>query len=217
MTVEEEESSPGGPGPTKRRKLSHHSSLSIQATLLQHSRGLVMAPTLREESGRRCKSLERVPPFPSREVTERLVRNYQLSIQVKLPFQDWSKLLQLIDHIYREGRLEEVSVDTVALFFGSLACGALVESVDEALPYFEHMRALIDFWADTPSLNLVRALILATIFLTELNQRRLAYSFVGCAVRIAQDLGLHHHSIAFSKYEETLRYRLWSSLVWIER
>jgi hypothetical protein len=214
--VDEDDSSPGGSSPAKRRKLERQNYGSIQTRMIQRGSGLLRAPTAEEDSSRLLSSSE-VPAIPSRDVADHLLHKYETSVQSTLPFLNWPKLMQLVDRIYQDAYMRDVSVDSLALFFGCLACGALLDGVEEARPHFESMRKLLDLWAEHPSVNLVRAAVLGAFFLVESNQRRRAFALIGYAVRIAQDVGLHRQTGMLSLQEEDFRYRLWSVLVWIER
>lgn len=86
---------------------------------------------------------------------------------------------------------------------------------DQGKVYLEASRMLINLWTDEFTLDHARAALLTSIFLTEMNMKSAAWVWLGSALRIAQDIGLHHESGTWSVSEGEMRRRVWWAIyVW---
>ena len=76
---------------------------------------------------------------------------------------------------------------------------------------------MIDPWDEDLSLDHARCALLVSILLVELNFKSAGWIWLGNAVRIAQDIGLHHESQAWSSAEDEMRRRVWWSIYACDR
>ncbi|OJD13760.1 hypothetical protein AJ78_05810 [Emergomyces pasteurianus Ep9510] len=161
-----------------------------------------------------------VPPFPSASVVDALLRNYFSHIHLVFPIVHWPTLLNDYDRVSRTGSLRGVPKEWAVLFFAILACGSL-HALDQDLvvkgkEFLQTSVSLTDVWQDAFSIDQVRTAMLISIFLYETNLKSASWVWLGSAVRIAQDLGLHIES-SHSPTEAELRKRVWWALYAWER
>ena len=123
------------------------------------------------------------------------------------------------ERICRTGSFRGTSRGWVAFFFSTLACGSL-HSLDPGLiakgkEYLQTSVSLIDLWQDGFTVEQVQASIQISMFLYEFNLKSACWVWVGSAVRISQDIGLHVQYGPSTSFEAEIRRRLWWSLyVW---
>ncbi|KAK2762932.1 hypothetical protein FQN53_007423 [Emmonsiellopsis sp. PD_33] len=76
---------------------------------------------------------------------------------------------------------------------------------------------LIDRWQDEFAVDQVRAAMLISIYMYEMNLKSASWVWLGSAVRIAQDLGLHVNSGSWAPMDAEIRKRVWWALYSWER
>jgi hypothetical protein len=103
-----------------------------------------------------------------------------------------------------------------------LACGSVYKFDDSDFgeqggeTFLEASRSLIDPWEDNYDLDHARMALLCSIFLFESNLKSAAWTWLGTAVRISQNIGLNAEpSAPLLRVDSELRKRLWWSIyVW---
>ena len=153
------------------------------------------------------------PQLPSREVFEDILRTYQSSSYAAFPFLDVDYYLIHCSEIYRT--INETRCDRLAVLFGLIAVGGLNKYPSETERALQGVLMLIGMPTPKPSLDMIRAMTLASMALIELNQLSLAYRLQGQAVREAQSLGLNRR-LASGGTNEQQKCALWCSLYCIE-
>ncbi|PGH07174.1 hypothetical protein GX51_01961 [Blastomyces parvus] len=161
-----------------------------------------------------------VPPLPPASVVDALFGQYFTHIHSVFPIVHWPTLLSVYSQVSHSGSLRGVTKGWAAALFAILACGSL-HSLDQDLvskgkEFLQASVALIDVWQNEFSLDQVRTAMLISIFLYETNLKSASWVWLGSAVRIAQDLGLHLEA-AYSPMEAVLRKRVWWVLYAWER
>ena len=106
----------------------------------------------------------------------------------------------------------------VALFFAVLACGTL-QTLDslphspkaevEGMSYLDTSARALNNWTDEMVIDHARASLLISIFATEVNLKSAGLVWLGSAVRIAQDIGLHCETGPWPVVEGEIRRRVW--------
>jgi hypothetical protein len=139
------------------------------------------------------------------------------------PILHWNTFTQTIDGMYRPGGSLRVSQGFMSVFFGVLAVGRLFTAEDDqtraypATTLLESARMMIDPWSNEFELDNARALVLIVIALNELNLKSAAWSWLGNAVRVAQDLGLYTEPGTSSLVENEMRRRTWWTVYILDR
>lgn len=215
---EDEETMVAQTRPRKRRKTGNSfDSSAVQWNMQNYGRGIFRAPaSIRPRSSPRSPAMSS-PELPPKSLGEELVADYKAWLHQKFPFVDLNVLSQQFEDAYRDGSPGAQKNEPTAVLFGVFACGALRNRPDESQKFFNSLKLLVDFWAATPTLELIRAMLLSCLFLIETNSTSAAFSMMGHAVRGAQDLGLHRRSGSQRTAEEELKRNLWLTLYCIER
>jgi len=137
------------------------------------------------------------------------------------PVLHWPSFTHEYETLYRNGTLQAVTPAWGSLLFSVFACGVLYTAeapdvqFDQGKVYLEASRMLINLWTDEFTLDHARAALLTSISLTEMNMKSAAWVWLGSALRIAQDIGLHHESGTWSVIEGEMRRRVWWAIyVW---
>ncbi|KAL8940882.1 MAG: hypothetical protein Q9211_002072 [Gyalolechia sp. 1 TL-2023] len=186
------------PRPRKRQKMSASRDFSAvradlrnygrgifkppQSYLQQHSHGL-LRPTV-------AKGLD-LPELPPKAVADELLYLYRISFHATFPMLDWSSFSQGYESVYRQHSLRDVPQAWIALLFAVLACGTLPQSLRDGQDYSDKSRKLLDLSTDEYTVDHVRTAVLTSVFLGESNRKSASWTWLGIAVRIGQDIGLH--------------------------
>jgi hypothetical protein len=87
--------------------------------------------------------------------------------------------------------------------------------MSEGQDFLTRAVSTINFWEDDVSINQAVVAFLASLFLAEVNRKSASWIWLGSAIRIAQDLGLHVQGGQWSPVEGEMRKRIWYSFyVW---
>ncbi|KAK0326977.1 hypothetical protein LTR82_001737 [Friedmanniomyces endolithicus] len=158
-------------------------------------------------------------PLPPKNVTDRLLSNYHATTHVYAPMIHWPTFLQKYESVYRAGSFHNLSQIWVAVFYGVLACGTLADTQQQdstsqegnAKAYVELCIKNINTWSDEFSMDSARAAVLISVYFMEV-WRSAGWVWLGSAVRIAQDLGLHTDRGPYPPVEAEMRRRVWWSI-----
>ncbi|PGH28234.1 hypothetical protein AJ80_00125 [Polytolypa hystricis UAMH7299] len=161
------------------------------------------------------------PPLPPAEVADALLRHYYLSVHSFFPILHWPTLLNDYENIYRAGSLHGVPRVWVAVLFGIFACGSL-HSLNAGLiakgkDYLQTCINLVDLWQDGFAVDQARTAMLISLYLYEMNLKSASWVWLGSAVRISQDLGLHIDFGQWGPIDTEMRKRFWWALYSFER
>ncbi|KAK4455119.1 putative transcriptional regulatory protein [Podospora aff. communis PSN243] len=206
----------------KKRPAPIHDLARARANLRNFSRGLWKPPAqYRQPPAPETRDFQHM--LPPRQTTELLLRSYYSSAHTMTPTIHWPTFQQTVDGLYKPGAPLRVSSAFMSLFFAALAIGRLFVAEEEQLRGFsaasllEQARSLIDPWNNDYVLDNARALVLITMALNEMNLKSAAWSWLGNAVRVAQDLGLQSESGAWPIIEGEMRRRTWWTIYILDR
>ena len=217
IVIEDDLEPSAQPRPKKRRRTGNISDFSaVQRNMSKFGRGLFGTPlhgdTHRSSPPRHAD----LPKLPHRQLCEELIADYQSTFHQTFPFIDLQALPGRLDKVYTDWNTDHSHTEFVTVVFGIIACGSLTRHPHEGQKFFQAQKSMIDFWGTQPTLDLVRAMMLCSFYLTEMNEKSSAFRIIGHALRAAQDLGLHRKAAAGSM-EEEVRESLWWSLYSAER
>ncbi|KAK0639422.1 fungal-specific transcription factor domain-containing protein, partial [Cercophora newfieldiana] len=206
----------------KKRPTPIHDLARARANLRNFSRGVWKPPAqYRQPLSPETRDFQHI--LPPRQTTELLIRSYYSSAHTMTPTIHWPTFQQTVDGLYKQGAPLRVSSAFMSLFFAALAIGRLFIAEEEQLRGFsaasllEQARTLIDPWNNDYVLDNARALVLITMALNEMNLKSAAWSWLGTAVRVAQDLGLQSESGAWPFIEGEMRRRTWWTIYILDR
>lgn len=179
--------------------------------------GIFKPPQPPEQTVSRAQTSPSIPELPLRHVADELLRHYYISIQVTFPVIHWPSFTQKYDEVYREGSLKHVPQIWSALLFVVFSFGTLHHPIHDNQGYFETSKSLIDLWAVDFNVDHVRCALLSSMFLVEMNLKSAGWAWLGFAVRVSQDIGLHSDIGTWSATELDTRRRLWWSVYAYDR
>ncbi|KIW33024.1 uncharacterized protein PV07_04527 [Cladophialophora immunda] len=157
--------------------------------------------------------------LPSQPVAENLLHYYHEYIHRLFPVLYWPKFQRNFTAATERSNVQSLPTDWIATLYAVLACGALATHdrgrVPEAQEYLTRAISTINFWEDDVSTNQAIVAFLASLALIEMNRKSASWIWLGSAIRIVQDLGLHVQGGQWSPIEGEMRKRIWYSFyVW---
>ncbi|KAF2816529.1 uncharacterized protein BDZ99DRAFT_375900 [Mytilinidion resinicola] len=193
----------------------------VRKNIRIYGRGLFKAPPP-YRLGTLQPSMVILPSLPARDLTDRLTKRYFESIHRWYPVIHWPTFQLEIDRAYAPGSLQTIPEAWLGLFFAVLACSTLglvgsPRADLEGMSYLEISAKAITPWTDDPTIDYARASLLISIFVTEMNMKSAGWVWLGGAVRIAQDIGLHSETGPWPVIEGEIRRRVWWSIYAWER
>lgn len=157
--------------------------------------------------------------LPPKATVDRLLSHYHGLVHVNAPMLHWPTFVQEVENVYRAGSFQNASHIWVALFYAVLACGTHMDpqphgsmQEKEGQAYLDMCIRNINTWSDEFSMDSARASVLISVYFSQANMRSAAWMWLGAAVRIAQDLGLHTDRGPFPPLEAEMRRRVWWSI-----
>lgn len=157
--------------------------------------------------------------LPPKNVADHLVAHYRGSVHLYAPHLHLPTFMQEYEELYRAGSFSQCRHIWVTLFYAVLACGTLMDpqppkSGEESAgaQYMEKCMSSMNVWSDELTIDHVRASLLISIYFVETNLRSPAWIWLGAAVRISQDIGLHTDQGPYSPMDMEMRRRVWWSV-----
>jgi hypothetical protein len=195
--------------PKRRRTAGTVDLTTIGSNMDRHGREIFKPPYPHLRKPSPITSPSSLPTLPQRDVADALIRQYHFTLHPTLPMIHWPSFQERYDDAYRSGSLESVPRVWIALLYAVFACGTLHRSWCEGRRYLEVSKSLIDMWTEQSTLDHARVALLSCIFLVEMNLKSAGWNWIGFAVRIAFDIGLHCEAGTWSAIEEEMRRRTW--------
>lgn len=196
----------------KRRKVTNGVDLiKIGSNMERHGRGIFKPPCPFKLTASSVPFSSDLPALPPKDIADALINQYRFTLHPTLPIIHWPSFQELFNVVYKENSLHFVPRIWVALLYAIFACGTLHRSWQDGRRYLEISRSLIDLWTEDLTLDHARTAILHCIFLVEVNFKSAGWIWIGFAVRISFDIGLHCEAGSWSAIEEEMRRRVWWS------
>jgi Fungal specific transcription factor domain len=208
------EARPVGSPPPRREKPAILQDFSqVRANLRDYGRGLLQVPTPYREAVPQGNQPLEIPDLPSRHTADRLLASYHENFHLQFPILHWPTFKSECDQLYRKNSLAALGNAWGAVFLCVLACGTLQSSdPSQSLggkAFLTTAIAMANLWQDEFSIHEARMAFLAGVIFTELNLKSAGWLWLGSAIRISQDIGLHVESEPWSPIEGEMRRRLW--------
>ncbi|KAL8675513.1 MAG: hypothetical protein Q9168_000025 [Polycauliona sp. 1 TL-2023] len=205
------------PPPRKRQKTSAQQDFSVvRSDLRNYAHGIFKPPKSYLEQQPRAKPRPVVskgldlPELPEKHVADDLLYSYRISFHATFPLLDWTTFGQEYESVWRHGgSLREVPQVWSALLFAVFACGTLPHYLRDGQDYSEKARKLLDLSADDLILDHVRTAVLISVFLVEMNRKSAGWTWLGIAVRMGQDIGLHVSNVKGSYIDQVVERPVW--------
>ncbi|KAK3315388.1 fungal-specific transcription factor domain-containing protein [Apodospora peruviana] len=214
-----------GANPKKRKRATAVHDLSrARSNLGMYAKGVWKPPALHRQLPVAPTTFDFPrPELPPWRMTEQLLRSYYASAHTMTPIIHWSTFQTAAEELYKPGQLQHATPAFLSLFFAVLAVGSLFTTEGhlhrsyQTEELIETARKLIDPWNNNYVLDNARTLVLITLALNELNLKSAAWSWLGNAVRVAQDIGLHSDFGAWPYIEGEMRRRTWWTIYMLDR
>lgn len=198
-----------------------HDLSRARSNIRDFGRGIFKPPAPYRQTGIQSHFNPHQPDLPAKHMADHLLNAYYSSVHIIIPILHWPTFQQEYEAVYKAGTLHGVPPVWTSLLFAVLAVGVLF-STDHNVPrphkgkeFIETSRRLIDMWNDEFVIDHARAAILTSIFLTEVNLKSAAWTWLASAVRISQDIGLHCETGPWPMIEGEMRRRVWWGIyVW---
>jgi len=135
------------------------------------------------------------------------------------PLLHWPTFIQEYENVYRVGTFQHSRHIWVALFFAVLACGTLMDpqpngsaQEGEGAAFLDMSISSLNTWSDELTLDYARSSLLISIYFMETNLRSAGWVWLGAAVHVSQDIGLHTDRGPYAPLEAEMRRRVWWSV-----
>ncbi|KAK6225484.1 putative fungal specific transcription factor domain-containing protein [Colletotrichum tabaci] len=209
----------------RKRPAAIHDLARARSNMRIFSRGIWKAPSQYHRQPSLTTPLfdPQRPDLPPRQTTDQLLHAYYGAAHTMFPILHWPTFQTGVDDLYRIGSARSVQPAWLSTFFAALALGSLFSQdppthrAYRAAELLEVARGMIDPWNNDYVLDNVRALVLVTLCLNEMNQRSAAWTWLGTAVRAGQDLGLYSESGPWPVVEGEMRRRVWWTIYILDR
>lgn len=175
----------------------------------QHGRGIFKPPYPHQETSSPGPFSSSLPGLPPKNVADTLVDQYRVTFHPTLPLVHWPSFGERYENAYKDGSLQGVPRIWSAFLFAVFACGTLHRSWHDGQKYLEISKSLIDMWTEDLTLDHARVALLTSIFLIEMNLKSAGWTWIGFAVRISFDIGLHCEAGTWPAVEKEMRRRVW--------
>lgn len=211
-----------GSHPKRRQRPPPPQELSrVRSNIRNFGRGIFKPPAPYRQIGSQAHFNPPRPDLPPKHMADHLLGSYYASVHMIIPILHWPTFEGEYEAVYKAGSLHGVPPVWSSLFFSVLAVGVLfstepsIHRPNKGKEYIETSRVLIDMWNDEFVIDHARAAILTSVFLTEMNLKSAAWTWLASAVRIAQDIGLHCETGPWPMIEGEMRRRVWWGIyVW---
>jgi Fungal specific transcription factor domain len=206
----------GSPPPRRKKPAVSRDFSQVRANLTDYGRGLLQIPSpYRVVIPQSNKPVE-MPDLPARHITDRLLASYHENFHMQFPIIHWSTFGSQCDELYRTQSLASLGNVWGAVFLCVLACGTLhtldSSGTQDGKAFLTTAIGMKNHWQDEFSIEDARMAFLTGVFLTELNLKSAGWVWLGSAIRISQDIGLHVESGPWTSIEGEMRRRLWYSI-----
>ncbi|KAJ5226385.1 hypothetical protein N7468_007610 [Penicillium chermesinum] len=200
--------------PSRRPKAPLTQDLSsVRKNLREHGRHILQLPAPYQQTGPPAVVESDSPALPPKDTADHLMAQYFNCIHSVLPIIHWPTFTAEYEQVYRSGTLVGMSKEWAGVLFGVFACGAIhtfePNREEKGKEFLRISCSVIDIWQDTFNLDRARASLLVSLFLYEINSKSASWVWIGTAVRVAQEIGLHVDSGPWSAVEAEMRKRLW--------
>ena len=155
---------------------------------------------------------------PTKHMAYRLLDQFYSSIHQIFPLLHWPSFKEEVDRIYARGTFQGSPQRFVALFYAVLCCGTLQtydSAPDAPRPDVEGSEFMklavrtVNTWTDEITVDQARTSILMSIYFTELDMKSAGWVWLGSAIKMCQDIGLHVETGPWSLIDAEVRRRVW--------
>jgi ribosomal protein L37AE/L43A len=209
----------------KSRPAPVHDLAQARSNIRMYSRGIWKPPAgFRQPPTQSSFEWPKVE-LPPKALVDQLLHAYYTSAHTMTPILHWPLFQQGVEDLYKHGKQRDgSSASFMSMFFSILAVGSLFGP--ESHPHrrstlgtemVEAARQFVDVWANDYVLDHARAFALISYFLSEMNMKSAASTWLSMAISVAQDLGLHLEIGQWPVIEGEMRRRTWWTIYVFDR
>lgn len=191
----------------------------VRRNIRDYGRGIFKPPPPYRSAGPQPLYPHAHHKLPPKHVADRLLSHYHGSVHVYAPHLHWPTFIQDYENLYRAGTFQQSPHIWVAVFFAVLACGTLMDPQPtssaregEGAGYLDMCLQSVNTWSDELTMDYARTALLLSIYFMEVNLRSPGWVWLGAAVRVSQDIGLHTDRGPYPPVEAEMRRRVWWSV-----
>lgn len=195
--------------------------LRVRSNIRNFARGIFKPPAPYRQIGTQAHFNPPRPELPPKHIVDHLMAAYYSSVHLIVPILHWTTFEQEYQAVYKAGTLQGIPPVWSSLFFAVLAIGVLfsndpsIHRPQQGKQFLETSCMLTDLWNDEFVIDHARTALLISIFLTEMNLKSAAWTWLASSVRISQDIGLHCETGPWPIIEGEMRRRVWWGIyVW---
>ena len=204
--------------PAKRVKLDNdHDFSMVRCNLLRHGYGLATVRLSEFPEPPGSGSFRSLSSLPPRIVGDRLIACCRDRLLDSFPVIHWPSLMQWYENAYRFGSVEDLPRSRAAILYAVLAYGKLGDTQQAGLDFENSSRALLYAASEDLTTNHAVTAFLLTLYYWEIDKMNTAWTTLGFAVRVAQDLGLHRGNVISEGKGYDNSRRLWWSIYVVDR
>jgi hypothetical protein len=195
----------------------------VRRDVQKYSRGVFKVPPERRPHAPTPLLNTEEVMLPPRKIVDVLLNQYHDHIYAYLPLIDWKQFIDRVEQAYSKDSFVGFPQIWVSCFFAVLACGTLPQISSEdgvgpdssGMKYIVVASRLLNTWTDNIMPDHARVTLMMSIFLTEQNIRSAGWIYLGSALRMCQDSGLHLEKGPWSRQEgEARRRTYWCAMAW---
>ncbi|TGZ79346.1 hypothetical protein EX30DRAFT_308958 [Ascodesmis nigricans] len=214
------------PDAGQKRQRLHAPPLSqnrpaVLSHLRDYGRGVFKPPPPYRLIGEQKPFQRPVLELPPPEVGNALLSSYYQAIHRILPIVHWPQFVSQYDEVQNQKDTSNLSPSWASILFAVFACGIMHTTDPDIRKYYhgeiymQYSRMLTDVFNDEFTIEHAVSALLTSVFMVEINHKSAAWTWLGVAVRIAQDVGLHRESGPWPTVEGEMRRRVWWGIyVW---
>jgi Fungal specific transcription factor domain len=203
----------GSPPPKRKTTAILRDFSQVRADLRQHGRGLLQIPSPYQGAVPHSSKPLGMPDLPPKHVTDRLLLSYHENFHLQFPILHWPTFLSEYNQLCRTSSVGALGTAWGAVFLCVLACGTLYtldpSEARDGKAFLTSAIEMSNLWQDDFSIQDARMAFLIGVFLMEHNLKSASWVWLGSAIRISQDIGLHVDSGPWCPIKREMRRRLW--------
>ena len=203
----------GIPPPRRPRPPIGKDLSKVRVNLRDYGRGVLKMPPPYRRIDAQLGMPRQIPPLPERTTADQLLAAYYDTIHGVFPIIHWPTFMEEYHRVYEHGSVSLMHREWGAVLFCIFAIGTLHhedrEQAQNGRLYLMQGISMIDLWQDELSIDQAKMATLTSMFLFETNLKSASWVWLGTAVRIAQDSGLHVQSGPWPVIEGETRKRAW--------
>lgn len=151
--------------------------------------------------------------LPAQDSAQHCLNGYFECVHRRLPLFYWSEFTNNLWNLYTRNNDQGSPREMISLYFAVLALGAVFSTEPEVRNIADQLATTaiseIDGLVQETSIYHALARFLISMYFFEINQKSVCWLWLGNAVQIAQDKGLHISGGQWSRTDGEMRKRVW--------